>query len=140
MHLRGSQTAVALVGGHIRLGTHPDKRKTPRVVTIPKPGKDNFGLAKSYRVTLLLNCLGKIFEKVAAMMVSAHCGTTGGSHPGQYGCRARRPAVDTVGVTIAQSQGPRTDHRRPPHGRHSGLPQCGQGLPPPRDPYHTKNP
>ena len=53
---------------------------------------------------LLLNCLGKMVEKVAAMMVGAHCDQTKGFHPGQYGCRAGRSAVDPVGVTIAQVQ------------------------------------
>lgn len=84
---------VALVKAHIRLGTHPNQ-----------PGKDDYGLAKSYRVISLLNCMGKIVEKVAAMMVSAQCGTSGGFHPGQYGCRVKRLAVGEVGVTIAQTQ------------------------------------
>ena len=39
-------------------------------------------LAKSYRCISLLNCLGKMVEKVAAMMVSAHCETISGFHPG----------------------------------------------------------
>ena len=49
---------------------------------IPKPGKDNYGLAKSYRCISLLNCLSKIAEKMAAMMVSAHCEATEGLPPG----------------------------------------------------------
>ena len=66
---------------HIRLGVHPQCWKIARGVTIPKPGKDNYGLAKSYRVISLLNCLGKMVEKVAAMLVSTHCENTGGFHP-----------------------------------------------------------
>ena len=45
-----------------------------------------------------------MIEKVVAMLVSAHCKLTGGFHPGQYGCRSPRSAVDAVGVTIAQTQ------------------------------------
>ena len=41
-----------------------------RGVTVPKPGKDKYALAKSHRVISLLNCLGKMVEKVAAMLVS----------------------------------------------------------------------
>ena len=63
---------VALIRAHIRLGAHPDKSKTARGVTISKPGEDDYCLAKSYRCISLLNCLGKMVEKVAAMMVSAH--------------------------------------------------------------------
>ena len=95
---------VALIRAHIRLGIHPRRWKIAHGVTIPKPGKDDYGLAKSYRVISLLNCLGKMVEKVAAMMVSAHCEATGQFHPGQYGCRARRSAVDAVAITIAQTQ------------------------------------
>ena len=95
---------VELIRTHIRLGLHPQCWKIARGVTIPKPGKDNYSLAKSYRVISLLNCLGKMVEKVAAMLVSAHCEGTGGFHPGQYGCRIRRSAVDAVGVVIAQTQ------------------------------------
>lgn len=42
-------------------------------------------------------------EKVAATLVGAHCETTGCFHPGQYGCRTRRSAVDAVGVAIVQT-------------------------------------
>lgn len=52
-------------------------------VTIPEPGKDDYSLAKSYRCIPLLNHLAKMVGKVAAMMVSAHCETIRGFHPGQ---------------------------------------------------------
>ena len=38
------------------------------------------------------------------MLVRAHCGVTQGFHPGQYGCRAGRAAVNAVAVTIAHTQ------------------------------------
>ena len=74
-----------------------------RGVTIPKPGKDDYSLAKSYRCLSLLNYLGKMVEKVAAM-VSAHCEVAGGFHPGQYDCRLGRSAADAAGFSIAQAQ------------------------------------
>ena len=86
------------------MGVHPDRWKVARGVTIPKPGKDDYNLAKSYRCISLLNCLGKMMEKVAAMMVGAHCDQVTGFHPTQYGCRSGRSAVDAVGVTIVQVQ------------------------------------
>ena len=95
---------VALIRAHIRPGTHPDRWKTARGVTIPKPGKGNYSLAKSYRCISLLNCLGKMVEKVVAMLVNAHCESIMGFHPGQYRCRTGRSAADVVGVTIAQVQ------------------------------------
>lgn len=95
---------VALIRAHIRLGTHPDKWKTARGATIPKPAKDDYSLAELYRVISLLNCLGKMVEKVSAMLVSAHCEATGSLRPGQYGCRMRRSAVDAAGVIMTQTQ------------------------------------
>ena len=94
----------ALVRAHVRLGVHPARWKLARGVTIPKPGKDDYFVAKAYRCISLLNCLGKIVEKVVADFISRHCESTGGFHPGQYGCRTKRSAVDAVGVAIAQVQ------------------------------------
>ena len=94
----------ALVRAHIRLGVHPARWKLARWVIIPKPGKDDYSIAKAYRCISLVNCRGKIVEKVAADLISRHCEATGGFHPGQYGCRTKRSAVDAVGVAIAQVQ------------------------------------
>ena len=79
---------MALIRAHIRLGVHPDLRKVARGVVTPKPGKYDYSLAKAYRVISLLSCLGKMVEKVASILISAHCELLGGFHPGQYGCRA----------------------------------------------------
>jgi len=75
-----------------------------RGVTIPKPGKDDYSKAKSYRVISLLNCLGKVVEKVVATMMSEHCEREGTLHTGQYGSRKRRSAVDAVGVLMTEVQ------------------------------------
>ena len=99
-----AQRVVALIRTHIRLGVHPARWKLARGVVIPKPGKDDCSAVKAYRCILLPNCLGKIVEKVAADLISSHCEARGGFHPGQYGCRAKRSAVDAVGVAIAQVQ------------------------------------
>ena len=78
--------------------------KTARGVAIPKPGKPDYGVAKAYRVISLLNCLGKMVEKVAAILISNHCEREGAFHPGQYGCRAQRSSTDAVGLAIARTQ------------------------------------
>ena len=59
-------------------------------MVIPKPGKADYGAAKAYRVISLLNCLGKMVGKVAAILISNHYEREGAFHPGQYGCRAQR--------------------------------------------------
>ena len=77
---------TALIRAHIRLGVHPGRWKAARGVVIAKPGRDDYSLAKSYRCISLLDCLGKMVEKVVATMVAAHCEQVAGFHPGQYGC------------------------------------------------------
>ena len=73
-------------------------------VTIPKPWKADYSYAIAYKVISLLNCLGKMVEKLAADLISVHCEALGKFHPGQYGGRPQRSAVDAVEVVIAQAQ------------------------------------
>ena len=96
--------AVAIIRAHIRPGVHPECWKLARGVIIPKPGKDDYSAAKSYRCIPLLNCLGKMVQKVAADLISEYFEASQGFHPGQYGCRTKRSATDAVGVVIAQVQ------------------------------------
>ena len=86
-----------MIRAHIRLGVQPSRWEAAR-------GKEDYGQAKSYQVIPPPKCLGKMVEKVAAMPVAIHCGTTRGFHPGQYGCRAKRQGLGAVGITVAQTQ------------------------------------
>lgn len=80
---------IALIRTHIRLGIHLDRWKLAKEVIIPKTGKNNFGAVGAYRCISLLNWLGKVVEKMAADLISEHCESFGGFHPGQYGCSER---------------------------------------------------
>jgi hypothetical protein len=64
------QRITALVRASIHLGAHPKTWKVAEGITIPKPGKDDYTKAKSYRVISLLNCLGKVVEKVECRPLS----------------------------------------------------------------------
>jgi len=66
-------------------------------VGIPKPNKPDCGVAKAYRVITLLNCLGKVVEKVAASTTADKWERRRLLHDGQCGCRKRRSAIDAVG-------------------------------------------
>jgi hypothetical protein len=123
---------AALVRASIRLGTHPRAWKVARGVTIPKPGKDDYTLAKSYRVISLLNCLGKLVEKTVATMIGGHMERENKLHEGQYGCRKKRSAVDAVGVLMSEGSGGVAGEEgssSPVHGRGSCFPECGEGMP-----------
>jgi uncharacterized protein involved in tolerance to divalent cations len=61
---------IAVVKMTFRLGIHPRVWKEARGVVIPKPNKLDYGVAKAYRVIMLLNCLGKVVEKVAANVIA----------------------------------------------------------------------
>ena len=122
---------MELIKTHFRLGIHLRQCKTARGVTIPKPGKDDYGLAKSYRVISLLNCLGKMVEKVATIMVSTHYEATG---PPPWTVRVLHMTIgcgsswghhrtDPVGLE------PRLPYRCPPDGRRRRLLQRGQRIP-----------
>jgi hypothetical protein len=66
-------------------------------VVIPKPNKPDYRVAQAYRVITLLNCLGKVVEKVAANAIAEQCERRQLLHYRQFGCRKRRSAIDAVG-------------------------------------------
>lgn len=67
-------------------------------VILPKQGNRDYSLPKSYRIIALLNCLGKILEKLFATRLSyiANTPTYNLLHSTQLGGRKQRSAVDTV--------------------------------------------
>lgn len=95
-----SPRIVALARQCFRLGIHPRAWKTAKGIILRKPNKTYYTLVKAYRVISLLNCLGKVTEKVAAEPISNHCESSGSLHPGQMGCRKQRNAVDAVACLI----------------------------------------
>lgn len=50
----------------VRLGYHPREWKRAHGILLEKGGKRDLTLVKSYRVISLLNCMGKILEKLVA--------------------------------------------------------------------------
>jgi hypothetical protein len=88
---------TAMVRTSFRLGIHPRAWKEAKGVVIPKPKKPDYRVAKAYRVITLLNCLGKVVEKVAANAIAAECEHKWLLHDGQFGCRKRRSRIDAVG-------------------------------------------
>jgi Reverse transcriptase (RNA-dependent DNA polymerase) len=52
----------------LHLGVHPWTEA--KVVIIPKPGKSDYSTPKSYRPISLLECIGKVLEKIIAQRLS----------------------------------------------------------------------
>jgi len=88
---------IEIVKALFWLEVHPQVWKEARGVVILKPNKPIYGVTKAYRVITLLNCLGKVVEKVAANAIADHCKRRELLHDGQFGCRKRRSAVDAIG-------------------------------------------
>ena len=57
-------------------------------------------MVKSYRVISLLNCLGKIVEKLVAVQLSEFCEAKGKLHQGQTGGRKQRSSIDAAALMI----------------------------------------
>jgi ribonuclease HI len=69
----------------IQFGIHPSIFKQSRTVVIPKLGKPDYSKAKAYRPIVLLNCLGKLLEKVIARRMQFDAQKAGVMHPCQFG-------------------------------------------------------
>lgn len=75
-------------------GYHPRCWKQATGVILKKPGKPDYSAPKAYRVISLLNCLGKVLERMLAMRLGALAEVTQLLHPSQIGGRRRKSAVD----------------------------------------------
>ena len=91
---------ISMVQQAIRLGYHPKEWEKSRGILLEKGGKRDLSLVRSYRVISLLNCMGKVVEKVVANQLSDYCETFSKLHPGQMGTRKERSAIDTVAALV----------------------------------------
>ena len=70
-----------------------------KMVMIPKPGRD-LTLTKNWRPINLINCVGKIGEKVVAdCLQEIPC-----FHEGQYGGRKHRTVTEVVAMAVTKAQ------------------------------------
>jgi hypothetical protein len=98
------QRLCALVKTCIARGIHPDHWKVAKGVVLRKPGKPDYSKVKAYRVIALLNCIGKVAEKVVASKLSDIVEHRDLLHAGQFGSRKGRSAVDAVAVLMNRAQ------------------------------------
>ena len=91
---------TSLVQQAIRLQYHPWSWKHAKGILLEKPNKRDRTLVKSYRVISLLNCLGKVVEKLVAEKLSQFCEAKGSLHQEQIGGRKHRSAIDEAALMI----------------------------------------
>ena len=75
-------------------GYHPVCWKQATGVILKKPGKPDYSIPKAYRIIALLNCLGKVAERVIAKRLGALAEVTNMIHPTQIGGRSQKSAID----------------------------------------------
>ena len=80
----------------IARGHHPRCWRRAIGVTLSKPGKPDYTILKAYRVISLLNCLGKVTERILAKRLGVMAETGPLLHNSQLGGRKKKSAVDTA--------------------------------------------
>ncbi len=73
--------------------------------------KRNWLEPKSYRIISLLNCLGKIAEKIIAVRLTYLAETTDLLHFNQIGGRRKKSAIDVVMILIHDIQVAKQDKK-----------------------------
>jgi ribonuclease HI len=87
---------VKLVQKCIQLGYQPKGWKTAKGIILRKPNKKDYTIPKAYRVISLLECLGKVVEKVVAEEVTSFCEKNHIFYKGQFGSRKGRGTSDAL--------------------------------------------
>jgi Reverse transcriptase (RNA-dependent DNA polymerase) len=85
----------ALFEACLRLGYHPRTWKTATIAVVHKPGKEDYSLPKCYCPVALLECMGKLLEKVVAKRLTHDITTLRLIPTTQFGARLYSSTVDT---------------------------------------------
>lgn len=88
----------------LKIGYHPHCWREATGAIIRKPNKPDYTIPKAYRPVSLLNCLGKISEKIMAKRLAYIAETQGLLHNEQMGGRPGRSAVDAVMALVHDVQ------------------------------------
>jgi hypothetical protein len=85
------------------MGLHPWKCAT--VVMVNKPQKLDYSISKAYRPIALMECAGKLLEKIVAKRINANIKAHNLLPMTQFGSRPHHNAVDAVACLIHKIQG-----------------------------------
>ena len=90
---------VILFNSCLNAGIHPKAWKTALIAVVPKPGKTDYSLPKSYRPVALLECLGKLLEKVVTKRILHDVGAYNLVPTNQFGARPHSSTIH-AGLTL----------------------------------------
>ena len=77
-----------------RLGVHHELWKTATTVVLPKPGKPSYSDPRAYRPIQLLECIGKLLEKIVTTRISFDIGKHNLVPHEQFGGRSNSSCTD----------------------------------------------
>lgn len=83
----------------LRLGHHPGRFRAAAVPAVPKPRKTDMSSPRSYRPIALLECMGKLLEKIVAARILFEVGKHGLLPSNQFGSRDKSSVID-AGLTL----------------------------------------
>jgi hypothetical protein len=89
-------TFLKVYGLLVEKGYHPKCWRRATGAILAKPGKPDYSIPKAYRIISLLNCLGKVSERILAKRLSLMSEKGPLLHDSQMGGRRKRSAVDTA--------------------------------------------
>jgi hypothetical protein len=90
---------VNLITACLKAGHHPCLWKEAIVSMIPKPNRADYTLAKNFRPISLLECLGKLLEKVVAQLIYGEMANHDLVPTTQFGRRNTSSTLD-MGLTL----------------------------------------
>jgi hypothetical protein len=93
---------IDIFNSAIHLGHHPWKEA--KVVVLAKPKRPDYSLPKSYRPISLLECCGKLLEKIIANRLLSDLNLFSLLPPNQFGSRDYHSAVDAVMCLTHQAE------------------------------------
>ena len=87
---------MAVVRAAVKFGTHHPRWKSSLVVAIPKPNKPNYSSPKAHRPIQLIECLGKLVEKIVAKRLLYDAGRYNLMPHNQFGGRFNASCLDVA--------------------------------------------
>lgn len=81
---------------YIHYDYHPKCWKKAIRIILHKPKKEDYSIPKAYRVISLLNCLGKVAEKLLATRLAWLAETSNLLHQSQIGGRKQKSTIDAA--------------------------------------------
>jgi ribonuclease HI len=89
-------TFFTIYSNLLNIGYHPPCWKQATGAILKKAEKPDYTAPKAYRVISLLNCLGKVSERILAQRLGHLAETTTLIHPTQIGGRKHKSAIDAA--------------------------------------------